>query len=510
MIRKATPYKSFKEVKFYQNHEDEYNLFPFNFTHIKNNEYLIVNETGEFIFIKRDDLKKLSMNSLYFNDNSSLFLELLNKQFIYLKQDRDAINRKAIKYRTKKHFLYTGPVLHVFVVTTRCQHKCHYCQITPQNEKAIEYDMTSEIARKAVKVMMEAPSKTITVEFQGGETLLAFDRVKEIVLYIKELNEKIGKNIEYVLATSLIDITLAQLTFIKEHNINLSTSLDGPEELHNQNRPIYSQNTYKKFIEGYSLSKNIVGADRISPLLTLSKNSLQNIDEIIQEYQNIGQNSISLRALSPYGFAVKTQAKIGYSIDKYINFYLDALDKIITMNLNGIYFREEYATLLLRRIFTPYSTGYVDLQSPSGAGINAMVYYYNGDVYPADEARMLAEMGDKNFCLGNVLHNSYQDIFNSKPLEVLVQDSCAESLNGCSECAYLPYCGCDPLFNYVTQGDHYGHRPTSDFCKKQTAIFEYLFNFIKNKDEKVLNVFWSWMNFDIGLTEAIMEGEDVC
>lgn len=510
MTREVKTYKSFKSLDFYQGDENEYALLPFNFTKFMEDEYLLVNETGEFIWLNKNDLKNLCEGLLTFEMSQALFLELLNKQFIYLKKDKEALSRKAIKYRTKKQFLYSGPVLHVFVVTTRCQHKCHYCQITPQSEKAIEYDMTLEIARKSVEMMMKAPSETITVEFQGGETLLAFDIVKEIVLYTKELNKSIDKTVEFVLATSLVDITLDQLMFVKEHNINLSTSLDGPEELHNKNRPIHSQNTYKKFIEGYELSTSIVGADRVSPLLTLSRDSLENIDAIIDEYKKIGQNSISLRALSPYGFAVKTQSKIGYSADKYIDFYLNALDKIIDMNLNGTYFREEYATLLLRRIFTPYSTGYVDLQSPSGAGINAMVYYYNGEVYPADEARMLSEMGDKNFCLGHVLEDTYSDIFNSKPLEILVQDSCAESLAGCSDCAYLPYCGCDPLFNYVTQGDHYGHRPTSNFCQKQTAIFEYLFKFIKNKDEKVLDVFWSWMNFDPGLTGSVMEGEGVC
>ena len=46
---------------------------------------------------------------------------------------------------------------------------------------------------------------------------------------------------------------------------------------------------------------------------------------------------------------------------------------------------------------TPFSTGFVDLQSPSGAGIAGAIYYYNGDVYPTDEARMLAEMGDQSF-----------------------------------------------------------------------------------------------------------------
>jgi len=495
----AKTYKNFKDLSYYQKYE-EYNLFPFNFKNLKDtNLILITTEEGEFVITTKDKLNSILKKSFCFEDDPSLFLELLNKQFIYLTHDKEALNRKIIKYRTKKQFLYTGPVLHVFVVTTRCQHKCHYCQITPQNQNAFEYDMTEQIAKKSVQMMMQAPSQNITVEFQGGETLLAFDVVKTIVSYTLFLNETYKKEIEFVLATSLVDINQEQLEFIKENHILISTSLDGPEILHNKNRPINSQNTYKKFLEGYLLAREYVG-NTISPLLTLSRDSLFHIEDIITEYQKFNQNSISLRALSPYGFAVKTMGKIGYSAKEYIDFYLKALDYIINMNLRGVYFREEYATLLLRRILTPYATGYVDLQSPSGAGMNALVYYYNGDIYPADEARMLAEMGDETFKLGHVNENTYKDIYNSPVLQTLIQDSCAESLAGCSDCSYLPYCGCDPLFNYVTQFDHYGHRPTSDFCYKQTAIYEYLFK--KIQDEKFLDIFWAWINYD---TEIINE-----
>jgi len=499
-FKEAETYKQFKELSFYSSDSNEYNLFPFNFNRL-NEEIVLTNDTGEFVTCSDYELHNLVKKELSIENNKNLFLELLNKQFIYMTRDREAINRKAVKYRTKKQFLYTGAVLLVFVVTTRCQHKCHYCQITPQSTKAIEFDMTEEIAEKSVIIAMQSPAKSITIEFQGGETLLAFNIVKFIVQYAKQLNESIGKNIEFVLATSLVDITREQLEFIKEHNILLSTSLDGPEDLHNTNRPIHSENTYKKFIEGFNLSKEYAG-DTISPLLTISKNSLSRIEDIIKEYQKIGKNSISLRALSPYGFAVKTMSKIGYSEQEYIKFYLNALEYIIDMNLDGTYFREEYATLLLRRILTPYSTGYVDLQSPSGAGVNALVFYYNGEIYPADEARMLAEMGDKNFLLGNVSDNTYKDIINNPKLQLIIQDSCAESLTNCSECAYLPYCGCDPLFNYVTQKDHYGHRPTSDFCYKQMSIYNYLFSYIRNKDKKVLDIFWAWINHDIDFVQG--------
>ena len=178
--------------------------------------------------------------------------------------------------------------------------------------------MKSQTAKKSVEIMMQSPSQSLTVEFQGGETLLAFNIVKEIVLYTKILNKEKNKSIEFVLASSLVDINKKQLKFIQEHNIMLSTSLDGPEDLHNSNRPIHSQNTFKKFKDGFNLSTKFVG-NTISPLPTLSKSSLPEIKSIIMEYQIFGKHSISLQALSPYGFAVKTISKIGYSAQEYID-----------------------------------------------------------------------------------------------------------------------------------------------------------------------------------------------
>jgi hypothetical protein len=63
---------------------------------------------------------------------------------------------------------------------------------------------------------------------------------------------------------------------------------------------------------------------------------------------------------------------------------------------------------------------------------------------------------------------------------------------GCSECAYSPYCGADPVHNWATQGDPVGHRPTSDFCSRQTGIFEYLFDTLRGGDEYTRKLFLAW------------------
>ena len=73
-------------------------------------------------------------------------------------------------------------------------------------------------------------------------------------------------------------------------------------------------------------------------------------------------------------------------------------------------------------MLTNEDPGYVDLASPARVGIGAIVYNYDGDVYASDEGRMLAEMGDTTFRLGNVLTDSYPEIFLSESLLAALEE----------------------------------------------------------------------------------------
>jgi len=134
-----------------------------------------------------------------------------------------------------------------------------------------------------------------------------------------------------------------------------------------------------------------------------------------------------------------------------------------------------------------------DSQSPAGAGISVLVYNYDGDVYATDESRMLAEMGDQTFRLGNVRQHSHKDIFTGDAFLNLVAASCNQSLTGCSDCAFQPYCGSDPIYNHATQGDIFGHRPTSDFCKRNMEIIKYLLRLVAEQDKQTMRIVWAWI-----------------
>ena len=71
-------------------------------------------------------------------------------------------------------------------------------------------------------------------------------------------------------------------------------------------------------------------------------------------------------------------------------------------------------------MLTPYGTGTSIFNLRTGAGINVLVYNYDGDAYATDESRMLAEMGDHTFRLGNVHTHGHRDIFTGDPFLNLI------------------------------------------------------------------------------------------
>ena len=61
--------------------------------------------------------------------------------------------------------------------------------------------------------------------------------IEKIVLGGKARAQTSGKIVDFVIATNLALLDDAILAFCKEHEMLLSTSIDGPEDLHNKNRP---------------------------------------------------------------------------------------------------------------------------------------------------------------------------------------------------------------------------------------------------------------------------------
>jgi len=468
----------------------QYALLPFNFTALDQTRYVVTNLAGEYILLERDPLQHLVSGTLCTED--PLYADLRARHFLSDEHSRMAPDLLAIKVRTRNEHLANWTGLHMFVLTLRCDHSCPYCQVSRQAEKTSAFDMSREHAEKAVALTLRSPNPAIKIEFQGGESFLNFELLKFVVLTAENANRRLAqpKDLKFIVATNLSVITDEMLDFCAQHEIGISTSLDGPRDLHNKNRPRPGADSYERTIAGIAQVRQRLGRRSVSALMTTTEASLSRARDIVDEYVVQGFGGIFLRPLSPYGFALKTRFFRAYNAERWLQFYDEALDYVIELNRQGVEFQEYYASTILTKMLTCKDPGYVDLRSPAGIGMAGVIYNYDGTVYASDESRMLAEMGDTTFQLGTV-EDSFETLYTNETFLQAIDDSFAHSSPMCTDCAFEPWCGADPVFHWRQHQDMVGRKPESEFCQRNMHIFRSLISRM-DEDPFVRRLFTRW------------------
>ena len=463
---------------------------PFKFDRLQKDQIIISNSVGEWLILNDPEFDQLIDKTFSSED---LVRKLLAKHFIYRTNETTALRLLPLKLATRNRQLGHGTGLHIFVVTLRCDHACEYCQVSRQNSRSTEFDMSEVDALSALLIAFSSPNPAIKIEFQGGESLLNFDLIRFIVLKAKELNQIHNKDLAFVIATNLAMIEDHMIEFAGEHDIYFSTSLDGSAAIHNQNRARPGKNSWELTINGIERIRTKLGNDRVSALMTTTAASLNYPEQIIDSYVEHGFEEIFLRYLSPYGHAIKTGSHAKYDNQRWMKFYFEGLNYIIELNRSGVNLTEAMASTYLKKMLTNEPTTFVDMSTPTGAGLGALVYNYDGDVYSSDEGRMLKEMGDQTFKLGSVSTHSYQELMLTDVILDATEQSFAPSAPMCSDCSLEPFCGSDATVHHTLQGDFVGYKPESPFCERTMTIVPYLMKKY-SEDEFCRDLFTRWAN----------------
>lgn len=467
---------------------EAYHLLPFRFHPINETREVLVNEVGDFLICPRGTATRVVNREV--SAGESLYADLVANFIISPDPVPALIDVLATRYRTKKSFLDSFTALHIIVVTLRCNHSCHYCQVSRQSEDKHQYDISLEDLERALDLIFQSPAPELTIEFQGGEPLLAFERVQQAIRGALARNEAYGKVLRFVVCTNLTVVCDEMLEFFREHEVMISTSLDGPAALHDQNRPVKGSASSTMLREGIERARVALGADMVSALMTTSRLSLDHPEEIVDCYRENGFDHVFLRPIHPYGFARRLSPRLTYDAARFLDFYKRGLRYILELNRSGEWFVEDYAAIILKKMLTPFPVGYVDLQSPSGLVNAVAVYNYDGGVYASDESRMLAETGDFSFRLGHV-SDAYEDLFYGPAARRMTAFSINESLAGCADCGLQSFCGSDPVRNHAQQGDIEGYRPSSAFCATNMEIIRFLLE-LMDSDPEAERVFRRW------------------
>ncbi len=468
---------------------------------------LVTSTEGEFAMLSHEEFASFARGDV--QPETPLYKLLAQKNLVRAAFDE---KRMVERVRARKGFLSWGPNLHIMVVTLRCNETCVYCHASRANMDATHTDMTPEVADRTVDQIFATTSPSITIEFQGGEPLVAFDIVKRIVARARQKNDKAGKRLEFTMVSNMSLMDDEKLTWLVENKVQMCTSVDGPEHLHNKQRKLVGGSAHAeatKWIKRVNEAYGAMGLDptlyHVEALLTTTRDALPKWKEIVDTYVELGCRALFLRPVDPFGFADKTAPRIEYPRAEYMEFYRSAVDYMITLNQNGTEILERFAAIFLTKILGGEDPNFLDVRSPCGAAIGQVAYSYDGKIFTCDEGRMLHEMGDDTFLVGHVadapadgsdpdavFRKRYREVMSHETVRAMAVASNLDAQPDCVNCTYQPYCGVCPVHNHKTQGSIFGRMRESSLCAVHKGIQDYLFERIGTGGADVMQVFQRW------------------
>lgn len=455
---------------------------------------LITGFEGSWLLLTREDFARFAAGAV--EPGSELHTRLVAGNFLRAEYD---VRRAVEAVQARRRFLHAGPNLHIFVVTLRCNETCVYCHASRANMDQVQTDMSPEVAEKAVELALRSTSPFITIEFQGGEPLVNFPVVQHICRHATRRARELGKQLQFTMVSNFALMDDAKLDFLIEHRVQLCTSIDGPERLHNAQRKLATMDAHQRAVHWIRrINQRYVdmGLDptlyHVEALLTTTRETLPLWKEVVDTYVDLGCKALFLRPIDPFGFADRTRLRLEYPRSAYLEFYRNALDYMLELNRQGVQVLERYAGIFLTKILRAEDPNFLDLRSPSGAGIGQLAYNYDGKIFSCDEGRMLHEMGDSKFLLGDVHTSSYRDLVGHETVRAMVLASNLDGQPDCVNCSYQPYCGTIPTFNYKNQGSIFGRMRESSVCAVHKGIQDHLFEKLAAGDPAVLAAFDRW------------------
>ena len=462
-----------------------YNYFRFQ---KKGEEYLITNDLGKYYYLDSEGFHDLVNDRIH--EGHKLYQPLYDRFFVYDEDKEIFLQRIREVSRTSKRYLFAGTSLFIMVMTNSCNMGCVYCQASsPESEGSCK--MSMETAKKSLDLIFSSPTPYVTIEFQGGEPLLNWEVLSFCVIYAEQKAQESKKTLNFALVSNLTNITEEMFEFIEEHDINLSTSLDGNKAVHDWNRPFRSgKGSYDSVASKIKEAQN--RGLSIGAIETTTSKTLNSSHELIEAYVNNNMHTIFLRPLTPLGIAGKNWDMIGYTPEQFVSFYKECLDALIRKNLEGYYIAEGHAQIFLSKILAADAMNYMELRSPCGAGVGQVAIHYNGNIYTCDEGRMVAEMGDNSFMLGTV-DQSYDELIDCSVCKSVSSSSLLECIPECCDCVYEPYCGTCPVINYALYKDIYPKMPNQYRCKIYKGILDSIFDILKENDEEKIKILQNWI-----------------
>ena len=273
-----------------------------------------------------------------------------------------------------------------------CNLNCSYCfasQGKYHGERAV---MSYEVGKRALDFLIEhsGTRRNLEVDFFGGEPLMNFQVVKDLVAYARSIEKEKGKNFRFTLTTNGVLVDDDVIQWANRECGNVVLSLDGRKEIHDRFRVDYAGNgSWEKIVPKFQKFVQARGGKDYYMRGTFTHANPDFLQDI-QTMLDLGFNELSMEPVvcAADDPSALTEEDLPIVMEQY----------------------EKLADLMLQRDkegrpFTFYHY-MIDLTggpciykriSGCGSGTEYMAVTPWGDLYPCHQF-----VGEERFCLGNI------------------------------------------------------------------------------------------------------------
>ncbi len=378
-------------------------------------------------------------------DVYSEIVELYNDKILFSEDDYEKFAETAIASPIKSMCLH---------VSHDCNLRCDYCFAATGDFGTGRKLMTFETGKKAIDFLLResAGRKNLELDFFGGEPLMNFDVVKQIVEYAREEEKKVGKTIRFTITTNGMLLTEDKMDFINNEMSNVVLSIDGRKEVNDRMRKrVDGRGSYDRIIENFKKFVPMRGDKDYYVRGTYTKYNLDFSEDVIHLYEQ-GFEQISVEPVMappemPYAITEEDLPKIFEEYERLSKRIREILDSGKFINFFHFMLDLEAGPCAIKRL------------KGCGCGNEYVAISPEGDIYPCHQF-----VGMEEYKMGNLDDGTF-----NKDMKKEFAGAHVYSKPECRKCWAKFFCsgGCNAN-NYIYCGDiHKSHKLSCEIQRKR-------------------------------------------
>ncbi len=354
-------------------------------------------------YLSKVVLKSVSNNNQEVdNDTVNLINSLVNRGFLS-SQRISEITHPADQLLP--YYLNNKLKMMTLQVTQACNLRCSYCVYSGNyvNREHGNNNMKAEIAKKAVDFFINRSidSPVLNIGFYGGEPLLRFDLIKEVINYVVENYS--DKKINFNITTNGTMLNKKVVDFFFKHRVVTTISLDGPKQIHDKNRRFAANNcsSFDKVMISLEMIKkeypDYIPNIRFNVVID-PENDFSCTNEFFTNYDGIKEFSLTSSEVSDVyakkdiKFSNNYVEKRNYEVFKFFLWKINKLDRKYVSNLVIQYegLLKTYVYDMLKPKHKISSKGHHG--GPCIPGVQRLFVNYKGDFYPCERVSEISDL----------------------------------------------------------------------------------------------------------------------